>query len=154
MDDVVARTSDPFGLLTEEKLDAVGIDLIDGNSGPGYPDQNETTWDEVTRNSGSQSPIIEMTSVTRLPRRVFTFSQMNVEHSIRHNRASGQVILSLNFADYVDQTLHGYRARCFTGDVERGNLDRWLRANLLGEHRDRLRFIGTGPKTDDMIQLG
>jgi len=78
---------------------------------------------------------------------------MNVEHSIRHNRTSGEVYLSVNFADYIDHKLAGYRARRLDGAVEQELLERWLRDNL-GQHRQRLKFIGTGPKTDDTIQLG
>jgi adenylosuccinate synthase len=46
MDEVVARTGGPFESLTKEALDAVGIELIEGDSGGCYSDQTETSWDE------------------------------------------------------------------------------------------------------------
>lgn len=153
MDDVSTRTTGPFEFLTKEMLDAAGIDLIEGDSGPGYDDQKELTWDELTRESGSPSPLLEITSVTRLPRRVFSFSRKNVDHAVRQNRTAGQTYLSLNFANYVDDLLTGQRGRKLSGDVGNAKLDRWLRENL-GDHRSRLKFIGTGARTDDMFQMG
>jgi adenylosuccinate synthase len=149
MDEVAQRTGVTYESATEETLEAADIQLIVGNSGPGYSDQEETTWDEITRFSGSPKPLFEATTSTRLPRRPFTFSRMNVNHSIRHNRTHGELFLSLNFADYVDHTLSGTRAR--TIDSEK--LQQWLDGNL-ADQLGRLRFIGTGEKTDDMIQLG
>ena len=148
---VIERTSsnDP----SKDLLSNSGITTIEGNSGHGYPDQKELTWEELTLLSGSPSPLMEITSVTRLPRRVFTFSRQNLNEAIRHNRASGQVYLSLNFANYIDHTLTGHRARRSSGNVEPAKLERWLRENL-GEHRQKLRFIGTGARSDDMIQVG
>ncbi len=95
---------------------------------------------------------MEMTSATKLPRRIFTFSRENVEDAIRHNRANGEMYLSVNFANYINDKLTGHRGRSTSGDVVLAELDQWLQENL-GGHRQGLRFIGTGAKTDDMIQL-
>lgn len=153
MDDVVSKTGKALDALTEGELNAAGIDLVQGDSGPGYADQREIPWDAVAKDSGRPTKIVETSSATKLPRRGFTFSKMNVEHAIRHNRtAGGDVVLALSFADYVDYGLTSRRERLTIGDALPGRLDAWVRENL-GEHRERLRFIGTGPKTDDMIQL-
>jgi hypothetical protein len=143
------RSQDPSPNL----LERAGITLAGRTSGPGYPDQQELTWDELTSMSGSPERLMEMTTVTNLPRRVFTFSRMNVEEAIRHNRANGQVYLSLNFANYVDHAVKGQRARCLSGALGNARLERWLRENL-DRYRPMLKFIGTGARTDDMIQMG
>jgi hypothetical protein len=89
-----------------------------------------------------------------MPIRVLSqlLSKMNVQHAILHNRTGHEVFLSLSFADYVDHKLQGYRGRRPNGDVEQEVLEHWLRDNI-GENRQMVKFIGTGPKTDDMIQL-
>lgn len=130
------------------------VAVVVGNSGPGYTDQYETSWEEVTANSGAPQPIMEMTSVTKLPRRVFTFSRQNVADAIRHNRAGGATWLALNFVNYVDHDLAGKRAQAglLTPALVGPKLTAWL------ERYDmclrQLRFLGTGAKTDDMILIG
>ena len=64
-----------------------------GTSGPCYPDQAETTWEEL----GLE---VEFTTVTKLPRRVFTFSFYQVSDAVRQ---CGVDKLFLNFANYVDK---------------------------------------------------
>ena len=138
----------------EAQVAAPDTYTVEGETSGGcYEDQNEITWDDLTRMSGSPDRIEEMTSVTGLPRRVFTFSRRNVDEAVRYNRAGGEMYLSLNFADYVDRDLAGKRTRVVapTADAVGPKLADWLKANL---DDPRLRFIGTGAKTDDMIQVG
>lgn len=128
------------------------------NSGHGYDDQQEITWEELTANAGSPTPIMECTSVTKLPRRVFTFSKKNLDSAIRHNRTGGQIVLSVNFANYIDNTICGKRgsftklSECVTPKVET-----WIKENILPsiiEHGDVvLGYIGTGPLTNDKIAV-
>lgn len=68
-----------------------------GTSGPCYPDQQEMTWEQVGRPA-------ELTTVTKLPRRVFSFSKEQVHQAIRMN---GCDEVFLNFANYMasDQDL-------------------------------------------------
>jgi len=133
----------------------------EGNSGPGYPDQVETDWDTITRESGSQDPIMEMTSVTKLPRRVFTISRTNIEDSIRANRANGEVFISVNFANYVDAELLYARGRAWGASAITGNVGHsvdttkiydWCRRNVPRE-KGKLTFLGTGPRTDDFLMV-
>jgi adenylosuccinate synthase len=142
-------------LTWDEKENAdPGTYTVEGmTSGDCYPDQQETTWDVVTQDSGSTQAIWERTSVTGLPRRVFTFSAMNVADAVRHNQTHGEMYLALNFANYVDHELSGRRQRAPepTPDAVGSKLAEWLQAKL--DDR-RLRFVGTGPKTNDMIQIG
>jgi hypothetical protein len=129
-------------------------DVVEGNSGPGYGDQEETSWERLTAASGAPQPIMEMTSVTKLPRRVFTFSRQNVRDAVRHNRANGETWLALNFANYVDHGLTGTRTRAetITSEIVGPRMIEWLSRYIMCTRR--LRFIGTGPKTDDMILIG
>ena len=124
------------------------------NSGPGYSDQEEIDWDQITKLSGSPEPIMEMTSVTKLPRRVFTFSQENLKQAIRYNDAGRAVYLSVNFVNYVDHEMTNVR-----GGKEKitSKCTDWLKENIKpccdASRSAELMFLGTGPLTDDMVVL-
>jgi adenylosuccinate synthase len=62
-----------------------------GFSGPHYADQVEIKWSDIGR-----SP--ELTTVTKLPRRLFSFSESQVLEAIRRNNVRH---LFVNFANYL-----------------------------------------------------
>lgn len=62
-----------------------------GTSGGHFPDQRETTWEEL-----GQPP--EITTVTKRVRRVFTFSEEQVAAAIAQTRPS---VIYLSFCDYL-----------------------------------------------------
>lgn len=62
----------------------------------------ETTWEQLTRSSGSQTPLHEYTSVTKKLRRVGLFDPMIVQDAIRANRPDRII---LNHVDYIDASL-------------------------------------------------
>ena len=135
-------------------------EVVSSPSGPGYTDSEEITWEELTKSSGASSPIIEMTSVTKLPRRVFTFSRINLAEAIRYNRANGEVFLSLNFANYVDAKLEGKQNNVeinhdfgIAARLLSEKMAKWVSQNMTREQIKMMRFIGTGPDTDDFIQV-
>lgn len=66
----------------------------DGSSGPCYPDQKELTWDQI-----GVPP--ELTTVTKLPRRVFSFSRQQLTEALWHCGSYWQTRLFLNFANYM-----------------------------------------------------
>lgn len=66
----------------------------DGTSGPCYPDQSEITWDTL-----GIAP--ELTTVTRLPRRIFTFSQEQLKEALFHCGGYWNTRVFLNFCNYV-----------------------------------------------------
>lgn len=68
----------------------------EGTSGPCYPDQHEIQWSEL----GIEP---ELTTVTKLPRRVFTFSPMQVSKAIRQNRCTHLFINFLNYLESSDE---------------------------------------------------
>lgn len=62
-----------------------------GYSGGCYPDQNEISWASIGREP-------ELTTVTKLPRRLFTFSTQQILESCRFN---GPTSIALTFCDYL-----------------------------------------------------
>ena len=136
------------------------IQIIKGDSGACYEDQREVTWDEVTVASGikeidPQAEIREVTSLTKLERRCFDWSKINLREAIRYNRTIGRTFISINFMNYVDATLKGKR-----GTVKEltshPKATRWLQDNVfptLTGTKAVLKFLGTGALTDDMLML-
>jgi adenylosuccinate synthase len=126
-----------------------------GDSGPWYSDQQELTWEELTKLSESTTPIMEITSVTKLPRRVATWSKINLKEAIVYNRTPGKTFISINFLNYVDATLTGKRGEAKVLGAH-PKISRWLQDNVVPVLRGTgatLKFLGTGAKTDDMISL-
>lgn len=66
---------------------------VAGNSGPCYPDQRETSWEEI-----GQAP--EITTVTKKVRRVFTWSDQQFIDALRANRPT---MLFFNFINYLPE---------------------------------------------------
>lgn len=103
-----SRDTTAAGFLAEVGLSPFDVDEIvlvlrsfpirvAGNSGP-LP--RETEWATLTRISGSDSPLIEYTSVTKRVRRVAAFDPVVVRAAIEANLPS---VLVLNHVDYFDQ---------------------------------------------------
>ncbi len=82
-----ART---YPIRVANRFDADG--KMVGTSGPCYDDQREMGWDEL-----GMEP--ELTTVTQLPRRIFTFSRQQLKEAIRMN---GVGTLFLNFVNYIN----------------------------------------------------
>jgi adenylosuccinate synthase len=132
------------------------------DSGPGYPDQDEVSWTDVTNLSGSPTPIMEITSVTKLPRRVFTFSKQNMRQAIEYNRANGWVFLSINFVNYIDHAMTGRRGTAHLGnandDIITQKVQDWLKDNVLDIYKktdsmSMICILGTGPKSADKVHV-
>jgi hypothetical protein len=135
-------------LTWAEVQSGVPHEVFEGNSGHWYPDQTELSWDELTRMAGSPTQIMEMTSVTKLPRRVATFSLINVMDAIRHNDTGRGHHLSINFANYVDHAMTNAR----TLDAVTPKFVDWSYENL-GDLVGAVRFIGTGAETEATIHV-
>lgn len=101
-----------------------------GYSGPGYSDQEETNFETI-------GVPTEFTTVTKLPRRVFTFSDEQLRQALRRCEPTS---LFLNFANYLKpQELYNLRGRI----------------NELAATADtgRIRYVGYGPREDDIVDL-
>lgn len=72
----------------------IRVNNRDGSSGPPYPDQIELSWETI-----GVEP--ELTTVTKLPRRVFTFSHQQYQDALWHCGGYWKTRLFLNFANYV-----------------------------------------------------
>jgi adenylosuccinate synthase len=139
-----SRDTTAAGVLSEIGLSPMLVDEIalvirsypirvPGNSGP-LP--RETSWDEVTRRSGSSEPLEEFTSVTKARRRVGEFDANIVRQAIRANTPTA---IYLNHVDYVDISCRDQqhltqKALNFVNDT----------ANLI-DHK--INFVGLGPAT-------
>lgn len=71
---------------------------VAGNSGPL---ENETTWEQITKESGSKVLIQELTTVTQRIRRVAYFDPNIVKEAIIANKPD---MIFLNHVDYIDAT--------------------------------------------------
>ena len=81
----VARS---YPIRVANRFDASGQQI--GTSGPCYWDQTEIDWKELKLEP-------ELTTVTKLPRRIFTFSQTQIREAVRVTGANG---VALTFCDY------------------------------------------------------
>jgi adenylosuccinate synthase len=88
-----ASTIQIFGTL---RTYPIRVNNRDGTSGPCYPDQREIMWKDI----GIEP---EMTTVTRLPRRIFTFSVQQLKAALWHCGHYWKTELFLNFANYMTE---------------------------------------------------
>lgn len=102
-----------------------------GYSGPIYPDQREVTWEEIGQET-------ELTTVTKLPRRVFTFSWDQLGQAM-HRVEPTQ--LFLNFANYL-------------GPQELYDMRRKINRVAADHDCGRVRYIGHGPSDKDIVDIG
>jgi hypothetical protein len=129
----------------------IPYDIIDSDSGHVYPDQKEITWEELTQKSGSPNKIFEQTTLTRLPRRVFTYSKQNLIDSIDGNMTNHKIFIAVNFANYVDWEM--WKNKEFLTE----KFTKWLKENIIstisGYNNVELKMIGVSPLVDDFIIL-
>ena len=133
-------------------------ELIKGDSGGCYSDQKELSWEEISAKAGKK--IFEQTSLTKLPRRVYTFSRVNLKEALLFNNTGNDVYISINFMNYVDASVEG---KDKADDVLTTNVQNWLHENVTSEELCEFYcqskiclqgiFIGTGRTIDDSIYL-
>jgi len=132
-------------------------------SGKPYYDQEEIDWRDLSEyagyptNDSTVPKIFECTTLTKLPRRVFTFSKKNLIDAILRNDTGNEVIICVNFINYLDKELN---------DVENlpslpSRVNNWISSNIkqplesLGNDSDRisLRLLGTGAESSAMLDF-
>lgn len=105
----------------------------DGSSGPHYPDQVELKWEDIGLNA-------ELTTVTKLPRRIFTFSQTQLQEALWHCGGYWDTRLFLNFANYV---------------TDKALLDEMIAMiespTLMNMNSPKVAWIGNGPDDKDVV---
>lgn len=105
---VTSRDTSAAAFVSEVGLSPIDVDQVvmvlrafpirvSGNSGP-LP--NEIDWKTVTKQAGSQSPIVEYTSVTKRVRRVARFHPEIVRSAIKVNAPTHIVLNHLDYIDY------------------------------------------------------
>ena len=132
--------------------------IVVGYSGGCYPDQQELTWDQISESAGEK--IFECTSLTKLPRRVFSFSRQNMDEAMIYNNTGDDMYLSINFMNYVDASVKGKRNII---DVLTPKVRRWLCENIFShgfysfcdnnQINFRGLFIGTWKTIDDSLYV-
>ena len=115
-----------YPIRVANRYDADGN--IIGTSGPCYPDQQETTFEAI-------GVPTEYTTVTKLPRRVFTYSHAQVCEAFRINRPE---LLYVSFMDYLPA---GQQQNDFIHQVQKAG------------HGAHVRFASYGPDLLDMREL-
>lgn len=111
-----SRDTTAAGFVAEAGLSPLDVDdivlvirafpiRVAGNSGP-LP--NEFSWEELTSESGSESPIIEYTSVTKNKRRVARFDPEIVRQAILYNRPTRIVLNHLDYLDIRNKAFQNY----------------------------------------------
>ena len=113
-----ART---YPIRVANRFDANG--KMVGTSGPCYDDQKEIPWARL-----GMAP--ELTTVTKLPRRIFTFSEQQIREAIRMN---GVDEVFLNFVNYIDR------------DTDDGKYTLREYMNIVSSAGARVTLLGTGP---------
>jgi adenylosuccinate synthase len=73
----------------------IRVNNRDGTSGPAYPGQKEISWGDLGREP-------ELTTVTKLPRRIFEFSDVQYQHAMLHCAGLSTKTV-LTFADYCNE---------------------------------------------------
>jgi len=136
----------------ESSVAGIDYDVIDSPSGDFYPDQTELTWDQITKMSKSETPLMECTTLTKLPRRIATFSEKNLIEAIKFNDTGGKIWLCVNFINYVDANM--YRERSVLSDESIC----WLNSNIALPletlpNRIQLKYVGTGERIEDRIEI-
>lgn len=107
----------------------------DGSSGPHYPDQVELKWEDI----GLQP---ELTTVTKLPRRIFSFSQQQMQEALFHCGGYWNTRLFLNFANYVaDKELLAEMIKMIESPTQ------------MNMNNAKVAWIGNGPDDKDVVAL-
>jgi hypothetical protein len=104
----------------------------DGSSGPCYPDQTELAWEDL-----GIAP--ELTTVTKLPRRIFTFSDQQLLEAFWHCGQYYKTHLFLNFANYLDDE-----------DQVRELISRIERYEIMKLNPPKVQWLGYGPDDADV----
>jgi adenylosuccinate synthase len=121
---LVSGTARTFPIRVANRYDENGN--MTQSSGPCYEDQEETSFEAIGQK-------VELTTVTKLPRRIFTYSRKQVNEAITYN---GITEMFLNFCNYVDQ---------FTLSTIVNSIEMDTFANV--------RWLGYGPTVSDIQDL-
>lgn len=112
-------------------------DTIGGTSGPCYPDQRETDWETLGQKE-------EYTTVTKRVRRVFSFSEQQIEEAITMNAVND---VFLNFCNY--NPTEAIRVKDIINAIGEGNIENEFNFGPVA----RVKYMGFGPRADQVLVL-
>ncbi len=96
----------PLTLAEKTEAESQGkvVETVDSNSGGWYPDQRELTWEQVALQAGHHVEP-QLTSLTKLPRRIATWSKAAIKDFLLHNAPPGgcKTFLFVTFTNYLNQ---------------------------------------------------
>jgi len=121
----VIGTCRTYPIRVANRFDTHGTQV--GYSGPCYDDQLEISFEEIGQKT-------ELTTVTKLPRRIFTFSRKQIEEAIEYNGARE---VFLNFVNY-----------CKSGDELMDIVE-----SIERTPNTVVRWIGLGPEYKDVYSV-
>lgn len=124
----IVGTLRTYPIRVANRFDAEG-NMI-GTSGPCYDDQREMSWEEV-----GVKP--ELTTVTKLPRRIFTFSSQQFNEALRMCDVDE---LFVNFINYAVDAAH---ARMYLNHISK----------LAGNYLTDVVYVGRGPAHGDIFDM-
>lgn len=113
----------------------IRVNNRDGSSGPHYPDQVELDWSDV-------GVAEELTTVTKLPRRIFTFSQQQLDEAAFHCGGYWDTRIFLNFVNYLKDEAE------IAGLINKINSPTQMNMN-----NPRVAWMGHGPDDSDVKQV-
>ena len=120
----VIGTARTYPIRVANRYDSEGRQI--GYSGPAHLDQKEISFEEIGQP-------IELTTVTKLPRRIFTFSRDQIREAID---LSGASEVFLNFANYVQDEQYLLHI-----------------VNSIEETGARVKWLGLGPDIHSVVLL-
>lgn len=120
----VIGTARTFPIRVANRFNDAGEQV--GWSGPAFPDQEEISFNDIGQD-------VELTTVTKLPRRIFTFSEEQIKQAVRQNGVSE---VFLNFANY-----------CRSEEELAGIISK---IDATGAH---VRYLGFGAGVDDVYNV-
>jgi hypothetical protein len=136
-----------------EQTEESDREVLKGDSGNCYVDQRELSWEDISKSAGTR--IFEVTSLTKLPRRVFSFSKLNLLDALTSNNTGDDIFISINFMNYVDATVE---QKTLPDAVLTPKVRSWLTENIVTPLRaSRLApqvkgmFIGTWRTVEDSV---
>ena len=116
-----------------------------GTSGP-YSGSVEISWDTIRNRCGCPHALDEITTTTKLRRRVFEFSVERYQHMVNVCRPTA---VCLQFANYLDWSVNGVRTY---DELTKPVIDFVDRLNALSGGKI-VRWVGTGACHLDMINV-
>ncbi len=148
-----SRDTSASGFLSEVGLSPLAVSdvimvirtfsiRVGGNSGP-LP--KEIDWKTIQIESGYPYEIKEFTTVTNRLRRVGRFDLRIVKKAVTVNRPTDIALMGVDYLDYENKGVRNYENLTNETKAFISNLEKELGVSV--------RFIGTGPNDDEIIDL-